>query len=281
MATEIPSVETGDWSDKENDLIVSDYLEMLHLELSGQPYGKSQRNADLQRRTGRSRGAIEFKHMNISAALEWLGFPRIAGYAPLQNLQKSLIDAIERNYESVATIAGRIERPDVHELSEGPLLSMVDAPLKTSFDQIEDGEIERLVRKFDPAERDFRNRQLGRQGEQIVFLNERFRLLEANSPFANSVRWVSEEDGDGAGFDILSFDLIGQERRIEVKTTIGGQGTPFYISRNELEVSSKYGDSFRLVRVFDFSIAPKAFELVPPLDSVVRLEPSNYLASFR
>jgi len=31
---------------------------------------------------------------------------------------------------------------------------------------------------------------------------------------AHKVRWVSEEDGDGAGYDILSFNPLGQERFI-------------------------------------------------------------------
>jgi hypothetical protein len=36
--------------------------------------------------------------------------------------------------------------------------------------------LERLVRKFDPFERDFRNRQLGRAGEEFVVNLERRRL---------------------------------------------------------------------------------------------------------
>lgn len=46
---------------------------------------------------------------------------------------------------------------------------------------------------------------------------------------ARKVRWVSEEDGDGAGYDIASFAPDGFPRLIEVKTTNGWERTPFHI----------------------------------------------------
>ena len=39
-------------------------------------------------------------------------------------------------------------------------------------------------------------------------------------------------DGDGAGYDILSFETDGTERFLEVKTTVGYERTPFFISPN-------------------------------------------------
>ena len=58
---------------------------------------------------------------------------------------------------------------------------------------------------------------------------------------AESVRWVSDLDGDGAGYDIRSFEPDGSERLIEVKTTNGWDRTPFHISRNELAVAEAVG----------------------------------------
>jgi hypothetical protein len=76
----------------------------------------------------------------------------------------------------------------------------------------------RLIRKFDPAARDAQNRALGKRGEERVFFSEQARLkTEARADLARKVRWVSEELGDGAGYDILSFDATGKERLIEVK----------------------------------------------------------------
>lgn len=142
--------------------------------------------------------------------------------------------------------------------------------------------MERLVRKFDPVARDFRNRRLGKAGEEFIFEFERRRLAgQDRSDLARKVRWVSEEDGDGAGFDILSFDHSGAERLIEVKTTCGGNTTPFYLTRNEQDLSTERPDAFRLYRLHSFSKAPRFFELAPPLEASVRLDPLVFTASFR
>jgi hypothetical protein len=47
------------------------------------------------------------------------------------------------------------------------------------------------------------------------------------------------EDGDGAGFDVLSFEPDGRERLIEVKTTNGTAATPFFLTRNEMSVAGE------------------------------------------
>lgn len=88
------------------------------------------------------------------------------------------------------------------------------------------------------------------------------------------------EDGDGAGYDVLSFDAQGKERFLEVKTTVGSQTAPFYMTRNELSFSRERPKEFRICRLYDFLKAPKMFELVPPLEKLVSLEPLSYEASF-
>lgn len=87
---------TGDWSDIENDTIVAGYFSMLSDELSGRRYNKAAQNRSLQDQIGRSRGSIEFKMCNISAALRGLGLPTIKGYAPRFNFQMSLAEAAAR-----------------------------------------------------------------------------------------------------------------------------------------------------------------------------------------
>ena len=97
---------------------------------------------------------------------------------------------------------------------------------------------------------------------------------------ADKVRWVSQEDGDGAGYDIASFAPNGSPRLIEVKTTNGWERTPFYITRNELEVADARRQEWSLVRLFDFSRQVRAFELRPPLEAHVSLMATQYRASF-
>lgn len=93
------------------------------------------------------------------------------------------------------------------------------------------------------------------------------------------VRCVADEEGDGHGYDIESFALTGEKRLIEVKTTTGGQTTPFFLSRNEERVSREKAE-FRLYRLYDFAKTPKLFKLRPPLGSSVVLETEVWRASF-
>ena len=60
----------SNWSESEVDLIIPIYFEMLKKDLMNQPYNKSEyRRSLLPLLPARSEGAIEFKHQNISAAL--------------------------------------------------------------------------------------------------------------------------------------------------------------------------------------------------------------------
>ncbi len=86
----------GPWSDDENDAIVADYFAMLADDLSGRSYTKADHNRGLQALLGRSKGSIEFKHANISAALRAFGQPTLRGYLPRFNFQMALAEAIDR-----------------------------------------------------------------------------------------------------------------------------------------------------------------------------------------
>lgn len=276
------SARTGeDWSDQEIDLIVADYFAMLDMELNGEPYVKARRNAALQDLTGRSKGSIEFKHQNISAVLQTLGAPWIIGYKPMQNFQRALLGGVERFLQS-RPMGVNFLIPKATTLSEQGALFIGEAPTKIERPEDSNPHLARLVRKFDPALRDERNRQLGKLGEERVLHSERARLQGAGrDDLARKVRWVAQEDGDGAGYDILSFTEGGRERFLEVKTTAGGEQTPFYISSNEKLFSEERQDAFRIFRLYDFARAPKAFEIAPPLESKLILETANYKASFR
>ena len=92
--------------------------------------------------------------------------------------------------------------------------------------------------------------------------------------------WTSQEEGDGAGYDIRSFEPDGTERLLEVKTTNGWERTPFHINRNELEVADLRRESWHLIRLWDFSREPRAFALRPPLARHVELTPTSFMASF-
>ena len=253
---------------------------MLADELAGQSYVKSDRNSTLQSIIGRNRGSIERKHMNISAVMARLGLPRIRGYAPNANFQAGLIDAVER-YLNKQGLPNYPELPkSFYEVSEQRGLWIGPPPVPLSELVKSTPELDRLVGKFDPAERDERNRPLGKEGERLVLEHE-IRRLNANnrSDLATKVEWTSEERGDGAGFDIASFEADGKPRLIEVKTTNGSAVTPFYLSENERSFSEERPSAYTLLRLYNFSSEPKAFELRPPLSAALCLAPISYRAS--
>jgi hypothetical protein len=267
-----------DWSDDELDAIIANYFAMLRSELNGIEYNKSAHRRSLVKVIGRTEGSVERKHQNISAVLGELALPTISGYKPLPNFQKSIIDAIDRHL----TLKPEYLHPEqsIQHFSEAPHLFIEPPPLLQLAPR-KDKELVRLIRKFDPVERDFRNRSLGKAGEEMVFSFERqYLTAQGRSDLARKVRWVSQEDGDGAGYDIKSFDHKGAERLIEVKTTNGLQTTPFYLTRNELSFSNERPKEFRICRLYDFSKKPKMFELAPPIEKLVRLEPLSFAASF-
>jgi Domain of unknown function (DUF3883) len=267
-----------DWSDSELDFIITDYFSMLASELNSVEYNKSAHRRALVPLIGRTEGSVERKHQNISAVLGELALPTISGYKPLPNFQNSILDAIDR-YLSLNPQSLNLGQ-SIRNFGEAPSLFIEPAPALEPPSHKEK-ELVRLIRKFDPVERDFRNRSLGKAGEELVLAFERQQLTaQGRTDLARKVRWVSQEDGDGAGYDIRSFDLKGSERLIEVKTTNGLQTTPFYLTRNELSFSNERPKEFRICRLYDFSKKPKMFELAPPIEKLVRLEPLSFSASF-
>lgn len=93
--------------------------------------------------------------------------------------------------------------------------------------------------------------EIGDRGEQIVIQRERARL--DGTPFAMAVNGNVSEDVT-AGFDVLSFDEFGSPVYIEAKTTVGGENTPFYMSRRELEFATtchESGDNYQLHRLYE------------------------------
>lgn len=267
------------WLNDELDAIVADYFSMLTAELSGQPYVKSKHSAALMARIGRSHRSVEFKHQNISAVLDELGMPWIPGYKPKQNFQNAIFDAIDRYLTIHPAVLETV--PIAEPEPTSPPEVFVPAPAPKAVNEEIPERLKRLVRKFDPVERDHINRTLGRAGEAFVVDLERH-LLEIGNRFdlARKVRWTSVEDGDGAGYDISSFTVEGKPRLIEVKTTNGSARTPFFITRNEFAIAREAPALWRIYRVHLFASGPRIFTIAPPLESNLRLSTETWRASF-
>ncbi|MNP03716.1 hypothetical protein D3C76_956100 [compost metagenome] len=277
-----------DWAEDEVHSTVADYFEMLRLEADGVAYNKSGHNEMLRKQLrGRSKASVELKHQNISAVLAGLGLPFIQGYKPRGNSQLLLRKAVQDYVLRHSAVVGKIvdgleevktpaEKSYSAVLVKSPIMEerqklVVSTPLR-----------QRLPRKLDYAARDEANRKLGRSGEHWAIGYEQHRLTEMGHPeLFQKLDWVSETQGDGAGYDILSFESDILHRYIEVKATNGGIASSFIVSHNELEFSAEAGDQFYLYRVFQLSSETKLFILRGDLSNQLYLKPLDFRASFR
>jgi hypothetical protein len=277
--------DAADWSREEVEAIVADYLQMLTMELAGQTYNKTQHRRQLAAKLNRrSNGSIEFKHCNISAVMIELGFPYIRGYQPRGNFQALLVGIISQQV-SLYPLLDQTALAAVQQPAAAP--QHVDfATLKTEAPVRQEKASSPLPRSFQAFKRDYLEREaqnlsLGAAGEDFALRYERWRLAASGQEaFAVRVEHVSKTKGDGLGFDILSFNLDGTERFIEVKTTTFGRDTPFFLTDTELARSKVEGENYHLYRLFEFRRQPRIFELAGALDRHCFLDPMTYKARF-
>ena len=234
----------GGWSKLECELIVRDYLDMLVEELNGHDYSKAEHRRDLQPfLEERSEGSIEYKHQNISAILIDLGLPYIRGYKPAFNYQGLLAEVVEAQVDlRQIQLLESADQP-IRHTPEAPLLPDWEAVMEAKPD-LEIGTERRGIREYIPrhynyAAREGHNRHLGMRGEEFVLSLEKRRLAGlGRKDLAKEIEWTSKVRGDGAGYDIRSFNAdTDKELFIEVKTTNSGKNQPFIISDNEVAIS--------------------------------------------
>lgn len=305
-----PSKVGTDWTADELDLIVADYFTILE-GFEVEPRGfKAKVKRELDAKIGRGEGSIDFKLGNLAFVAGEVGLPRLPGFKPAPNVQDAIYPAFgrylaahpevlsddaftllprERGRGTAAGGGGGDRTPGLSEDTppfafdgeEPTLLPLTETPPPGPPKAPRPEGLARLVRKYDPAARDHANRRLGLLGEERVFHHERARLIAADRPdLARRIEWTSQERGDGAGYDIRSFDPSGAERLIEVKATRGGPTTPFWLTRTEREVSLEHPAAWRLYRLHDLSTAPGMFVMPPPLEASVRLEVETWRAGF-
>ena len=283
------------WNTVECTAIVADYMDMLLRELRGESFNKAQHNRNLQKKLqNRSKGSIEFKHQNISAILLEEGHPYITGYKPAKNYQKILRKAV---LEQLILSEAHLIRQENLLIDEGNVLFdesffdriRVDPPEKKITTPRKGIVSEPAVgytarpRRIDYVAREARNRQLGERGEEFALEYEKFRLRRlGRDDLLSDVEWTSKERGDGAGYDIRSFDgQTDNELFIEVKTTNSGMYQPFLITQNEVAFSERRESQYALYRLFGFSRDPRMFSLPGCIKQHVALAPQLYRAEVR
>ncbi|ROS00215.1 uncharacterized protein DUF3883 [Sinobacterium caligoides] len=284
------------WNWLECEAAVDDYFAMLFKQLAGQPLNKAAHNRQLQQKlNNRSKGAVEFKHQNISAIMIDLGQPfYLTGYKPAYNYQAQLKQAVQARLACPAQwqdLAGVIDTA-----IQAPEQAIAEQQL--DWDKVLDPDLPEppppaparprkfLAYRTDYAAREARNRSLGNAGEQFVVALEQHRLRQAGrDDLAEEVLWSSKEKGDGLGYDVRSFvwrdnKPIDTPHFIEVKTTNSGKHQPFFITDNELAYAREYADQYSLYRVFDFNRQARIYRLAGAVEQHLKLQPTTYRASF-
>jgi len=275
-----------DWSRVEVEAIVADYFAMLEKELRGQPHNKTaHRRRLIPLLDERSHGSVEYKHQNISAVLIELGQPYIDGYKPQVNYQDLLFNVVEDRLANspglLRAVGEKVEQAASVPMVDDILRRLVEPPAPPSGMKPRYARERPSRREIAPNHllREARNASLGSAGERFVLNFEKARLIrEGHEDLATEVEHVSVTRGDHEGFDVLSFESDGRERWIEVKTTSFGQMTPFFVSRNQVEVSSRAWKRYHLYRCFSFRDDPRFFALRGAIRSNFDLEASEFTA---
>lgn len=126
----------------------------------------------------------------------------------------------------------------------------------------------------------------GNMGEELVIEIEKRRLASLNrEDLIPKIAHVAKVK-DGLGYDIISVDVDEegkeQEIYIEVKTTAGNKNMPFYVSRNELDISQKYRERYYIYRIYNLtgnSDSVNYYRLKGAIDENCELDAVDYVAT--
>ncbi len=139
------------------------------------------------------------------------------------------------------------------------------------------------ARKVNHFKKQINDTKIGLAGEKIVIGYEKKRLIqEGRSDLIKNIEHISLLKGDGAGYDILSYDKDGNKKYIEVKATTGGRDTPFFISDNELQFSISNSTNYCLYRIYDLDEINKKASLYiinGDLTKTFEFRPVNYVCN--
>ena len=98
---------------------------------------------------------------------------------------------------------------------------------------------------------------------------------------ASMVDWIAKQDCT-VGYDIVSYDINGNKKYIEVKSSTGSSNK-FYLSKNEIEVARKYGENYFIYKVNNIKGIPYINKIRNPLQSIdegrIQLEATQFLAT--
>lgn len=157
------------------------------------------------------------------------------------------------------------------------------------FDEISNEEIPSLTQNSGISEQRLweqleRKRITGIKGEEFVVGHEKQSLLNLNlTELAEKVKRVSDENVAN-GYDVISYSPDGQEKFIEVKTTITSR-YEFEISSNEIKRAKQISENYFLYFIRNFKADNKDNEILiynySELESNFEMVPCSFKAKLK
>ncbi|UZP04703.1 DUF3883 domain-containing protein [Clostridium botulinum] len=123
---------------------------------------------------------------------------------------------------------------------------------------------------------------IGKIGELLILEYERKKLERYNvENIDDKLVWVSQKNGDGVGYDILSYDVENdREIYIEVKATEKEKDEAFFITSSELKLSKEKECQYYLYRIYGLNNTSehiKFYKINGDISNHFDLEPIQYL----
>jgi hypothetical protein len=139
-----------------------------------------------------------------------------------------------------------------------------------------------IGKKTDFIKKARRDAAKGQLAEELVLNYEKQNLIDAGYPeLAKKVKWVAKK-ADGYGYDVLSYNIDGSKKYIEVKSTSLSKTNPFDITTNEVKTSIEFKKNYWIYRVYYIeSNKPKFYKINGSVEEVFELVPTSYKAYFK
>lgn len=222
-----------DWTEAENEALVSAYFDLLEAEQASAPLVKSHVNEELREGpiSGRSRSSVEFKMRNVSSVMDMLGLPWVTGYRPAVNTQRS---ALEEIVLRIATERGAKGSSVAREVVESRAITDAAQAAEGAYAY-------RTGQSFssDPATRRAVERCAVAQAKQH-FQAEGFSVVEYGKPY-----------------DLKCTHPTRQELFVEVKGTASG-AAEIFLTPNEVRFAREHANQMVLFIVCRIRISRDA-----------------------
>jgi Domain of unknown function (DUF3578). len=240
----------------------------------------------------------------VSKKYEVSSFDEEDFYASLSDLlfeYNEIIDHIgDKTYDDVIELINPIEGIEsvdeaLEEINNVLRESFIEnRDVKKTLVKVEKGKLrtnkysrlvgERISKKTDYIKQAKETLQIGLKGEELALEIERNRVLNLSLNPDEYVKWCSVES-DSYGYDIESVDYKDGNLvkiYIEVKSSKGIKDTPFFVSTNEVEVSKRKKEAYRVFRIFDItSIMPKYYIADGEIEENFYLDPVTFSARYK